>query len=330
MHFNCKIDRIASYLPDTILTNEDLEREFPDFKADKVSKKIGISCRHIAGPQETALDMAEKAARKLFDVYPEAVESDFILFCTQHPDYILPPNACILQQRLGMSKHIGALDFSHGCSGFVYGLALAKGLIAAQTAQKVLLVTSETYSKHLAPKDKGNRSIFGDSAAVTLISACEQEKIGAFSLGTDGSGAQNLIIRNGGARHERENSADTIDADKNNHIFMNGPEIFNFTIEAVPVLVENVLQKNNLSKSDIDHVIFHQANKYMLTYLMNKIGLPPEKFHIHLDRTGNTVSASIPLLMEHLSTQKQIKPGDRTLLVGFGVGYSYGAVVVTF
>ena len=319
----CKITAVSSYLPETVLRNEELEKQFPDFKAVKITKKVGIRERHISAPGETALDMGEKAARKLFSACPEAQEADFLLFCTQSPDYFLPTGACILQSRLGMKTAMGAFDYNLGCSGFVYGLAVAKGLLAGNIASKVLLITAETYSKYLNQEDKGNRSIFGDGAAATLISSCEEEHFGEFVLGTDGTGYQNLIVKNGGARNRHDGSA-------GDNLFMNGPEIFNFTIEVVPQLVQNVLAKNDMTLDQVDHFVFHQANKYMLSYLGMKIGIPEEKFYIDMEDTGNTVSASIPILLEKLQKKASLRPGDRILLAGFGVGYSYGAGILTW
>ena len=320
---SCKITAVSTYLPDTVLRNEELEKQFPDFKAAKITKKVGIRERHISAPGETALDMGEKAAEKLFSICPEAQEADFLLFCTQSPDYFLPTGACILQSRLGMKTAMGAFDYNLGCSGFVYGLAVAKGLLAGGIASKVLLITAETYSKYLNKEDKGNRSIFGDGAAATLISSCEEEHFGEFVLGTDGTGYQNLIVKNGGSRNRHDGSA-------GDNLFMNGPEIFNFTIEVVPQLVQNVLAKNDMTLDQVDHFVFHQANKYMLSYLGMKIGIPEEKFYIDMEDTGNTVSASIPILLEKLQKKASLRPGDRILLAGFGVGYSYGAGILTW
>ncbi|MGV8093731.1 MAG: ketoacyl-ACP synthase III [Mangrovibacterium sp.] len=195
------IKAISYYLPEKVLTNEELVREFSEWTVEKVANKVGIDSRHIAAKDETSGDMAERAAQNLFEewnVKPQSV--DFVLLCTQSPDYFLPTTACVLQHRLGISTDSGALDFNLGCSGFVYGLALAKGLVLSSVAKNVLLLTSETYSKHIHPQDKGNRTIFGDAATASLISSDGFAEIGEFSLGTDGRGAENLIVKN--RRHE--------------------------------------------------------------------------------------------------------------------------------
>lgn len=326
--------KIACYLPEKVYTNIDFEREFPDWNAAKIEEKVGIRQRHIAGQEETAMDMAFSAAEKVL-AGEDRMTVDFILLCTQSPDYFLPTSACILQERLGLKTQVGALDFNLGCSGFVYGLALAKGLLAAGISARILLIMSETYSKHMHPADRANRSIFGDGAAAMLLGLDDLPYIGTFDLGTDGSGKNNLIVETGAMRGTCISKPGTVpDVDGSfhspDHLYMNGPEIFNFTIDSVPVLVESVLQKNNLTLDDIDYVIFHQANKYMLEYLRKKIRIPAEKYHNNMLMTGNTVSATIPIALKESLDQGRVAPGSRLLLVGFGVGYSYGAVVLTW
>lgn len=325
---------ISYYLPENIVSNLDLQKEFPDWNTDKISKKIGISSRHIAGDDETALDMAEKASRKLFDEYQiQKDEIDFVLLCTQSPDFFLPTSACILQGRLGLRKGIGALDYNLGCSGFIYGLAVAKGLLSAGIASNVLLVTAETYSKHIHNLDRGNRSIFGDAAAAILISKDSIGAIGDFVLGTDGSGAENLIVKNGGCRYPydpkaelKESTAKSFYTD--NHLFMNGPEIFNFTIETIPSLIQETLVKNDLEDKDISYYVFHQANAYMLKYLRTIMDIPLDKFWIGMDSIGNTVSSSIPIALKDALASGVLHAGQTIILSGFGVGYSYGAVPI--
>lgn len=324
--------RIATYLPDQVLTNEDLSAIFPEWSSSKIEKKLGIRNRHIAADNETALDMAFQACAKLFNSVDRS-KVDFLLLCTQSPDYYLPTSACILQDKLGLHTEIGALDFNLGCSGFIYGLSLAKGLLQAHIANGVLLVMSETYTKHLHPMDKGNRSIFGDGAAAIFLDRNDLSKIKEFALGTDGRGWNNLIIPNGGLKKRYTNdSPDWTDENgilrNDNNLYMNGPEIFNFTIEAVPKLVELVLRKNDTSLEEVDYVIFHQANQYMLQYLREIIGIPENKYYIDMQDTGNTVSATIPLALDKCINQGVVKVGDRVVLAGFGVGYSYGATII--
>jgi 3-oxoacyl-[acyl-carrier-protein] synthase-3 len=325
------IKAISYYLPSRILSNKDLVKEFPEWSVDKIAGKIGVSERHISAPDETAGDMAIQAAGLLFNEY--AIQPswiDFILLCTQSPDYFLPTTACILQDRLGLPISAGALDYNLGCSGFVYGLAIAKGLIAGGIAKNILLITSETYTKHIHSKDKGNRTIFGDAAAATLISTDGFAEIQNFSLGTDGKGANNLIIKTKGLRYPERLKDLIFDEEENpissDHLFMNGSEIFSFSIEAVPILVQDTLKRNNLNQEQIDLFVFHQANKYMMNFLRKKIKIEEDKFYCYLEKVGNTVSSTIPIALKE--AQKENKLRGNVLLAGFGVGYSWAGTVL--
>jgi 3-oxoacyl-[acyl-carrier-protein] synthase-3 len=329
---NTSITKIEYYLPEKILTNQELESIFPEWEAEKIEKKTGIRARHIVRENETALDLALKAAIKVLKDY-EKEKIDFLLFCTQSPDYYLPTGACILQDKLGLQTDIGAFDFNLGCSGFIYGLAMAKSFIQSGIANNVLLLISETYTKHIHPKDKSNRTIFGDGAAATIIEKSEKERIFEFSLGTDGTGFKNLIVPNGGLRDRYDINAKEINDGSGsirtrNNLYMNGPEIFNFTIKAVPVVVKQCLEKNKTKLNEIDYVIFHQANLFMIEYLRKKIKIPKEKFYINMLYTGNTVSVTIPIALKDCLDNKNVKKGDKVLLVGFGVGYSWGATII--
>jgi len=328
-----KIADIEYYLPEKIITNDQLAKQFPDWSSEKIEKKVGIRERHIVKEDETALDLALIAGKKILKNYDKD-KIDFLLFCTQSPEYYLPSGACILQDRLKLKTNIGALDYNLGCSGFIYGLAMAKSLINSNIAKNILLITSETYTKHIHPKDKSNRTIFGDAAAATIIEKSEEIQIGEFVLGTDGSGYKNLIVPNGGLRNRYDPNAEEIEDGSgsirtNNDIYMNGPEIFNFTIKAVPKVVSETLEKNNTTLDEIDYVIFHQSNKYMNEYLRKKINIPKDKFCENLLHIGNTVSTTIPIAIKNALYNKLIKEGDKVLLVGFGVGYSWGGVIIT-
>lgn len=320
-----KVSKIEYYLPELVLTNEDLEKEFPEWSSERIQEKVGISQRHISAENETVLDLAVKSSEKIFESY-DREKVDFILFCTQSPDYFLPTTACILQDKLGLRKNIGAMDFNLGCSGFVYGLAFAKGLIAGGIAKSILLITSETYTKHINPKDKGNRSIFGDASASAIIEKAENGTDYKFCLGTDGSGAENLIVKKGAFRTDFELNPENEFEPQN--LYMNGPEIFNFTIENIPGLVKETMEVNGLTMDDIDHFVFHQANSFMLNYLRKKTKIPAEKFYIDMEKTGNTVSATIPIALKNMIDKGMLKPGDKVLVAGFGVGYSWGATIL--
>lgn len=329
------IKAISYYLPQTVVTNEDLIKEFPEWSVEKVAAKVGVNSRHIAGADETATDMAEKAAKRLFEEYgikPEQI--DFILLCTQSPDYHLPSSACILQQRLGIPTSCGAFDYNLGCSGCIYGMAVAKGLIMAGIAKNVLLITAETYNKYLHPSDKSNRSIFGDGAAACLISTEGFAKIGEFVLGTDGSGYDNLIVKTGGARTPEKTGQKTEDVEGHtwydDYLYMNGGAIFNFTLDAVPTMMQRVLEKNGMSKDDVDYYLFHQANKFMLNTIRKVCVLPKDKFYVNLETTGNTVSSTVMIGLKECLNDGTIKEGMQVMCAGFGVGLSWGGVILKF
>ena len=329
------IKAISYYLPERLVTNEELVKEFPEWSVDKVAQKVGVDARHLAAPSETAGDMAEKAARKLFEEYSiDPKEIDFLMLCTQSPDYFLPSTACVLQHRLGIPTSSGAFDYNLGCSGCIYGMAMAKGLIAAGIAKNVLVLTAETYNKYLHPSDKSNRSIFGDGAAACLVSTEGFAEIGEFSLGTDGSGANNLIVKTGAAR-QKEATGQFVEDEEghvwyDDYLYMNGGAIFNFTLDAVPAMMKDILEKNYMEKDDVDYYVFHQANKFMLSTIRKVCVLPKDKFYINLAETGNTVSSTVLIGLKDCMEKGIIKSGDKVMCTGFGVGLSWGGTILKF
>jgi 3-oxoacyl-[acyl-carrier-protein] synthase III len=332
---NSFIKAISYYLPEKLITNQELLKDFPEWSIEKVANKIGVSERHIADDDETSTDMAVKASQKLFTEHSiDPADIDFVMLCTQSPDYFLPTSACIIQNKLGIPIKSGAVDFNLGCSGFVYGLAMAKGLIKTGIAKNVLLLTSETYSKFIHPRDKSNRTIFGDAAAATLVSDQGFAEILNFSLGTDGRGAEKLIVRSGGLRNPKSLNDLRFDEGDNpvssDHLFMDGTEIFNFTLEMVPELVNDTLRVNFIKRDEIDLFVFHQANKYMLNFVRRKIKIPENKFYYYLNNVGNTVSSTIPIALSEARKEKRISSGQNVLLAGFGVGYSWAGTILRF
>lgn len=332
-----KISAIEYALPEGVLTNEDLVREYPDWSVEKIAEKTGIDRRHVVAAGECSSDLGVGAAEKLFASGAIAASSiDYLIFCTQSPDYFLPTTACVIQDRLGLATSIGAFDFNLGCSGFVYGLGLAKGLVETGQARNVLLLTAETYSKFIHPGDRSVRTLFGDAGAATLISAVasESEAIGPFVYGTDGSGAKNLIVSAGGMRRPfSEETAVVCEDEQGNlraldNLYMNGSEIFTFTLGSVPKAVKALLDKSGKSMEEIDLFIFHQANRFMLDHLRKKCKIPEEKFVLAYQKFGNTVSCTIPIALKEAESTGQLRKGMRVMLVGFGVGYSWGANLI--
>ena len=332
------IKAIEYYLPDAVITNDDLASIYEEWTPEKILEKTGIQQRHISGANETAADMACFAAEKLFQEHNiDRTDIDFVILATQSPDYYLPTSACLLQHRLGLSQKVGAIDFNLGCSAYIYGLAMAKSLIFSGVARNVLLLMAETYTKYIHPMDKTNRTIFGDGAAATLICAGEDvAEIGMFDLGTNGNGAEHLIVPAGGARTPRNQASGAAEVDdtgsvrSKDNLFMSGADVFNFTIEVVPKTVNEILQKEKLKQEDINLFVFHQANKFMLDYLRKKIKIEKEKFYINLTDTGNTVSATIPIALKRAQEDGRLNKGDKVMLVGFGVGLSWGSTILTW
>lgn len=328
------IKAVSYYLPSAVLSNEAIEAQFPEWKAEDIFLKTGIRQRHVCAHDEIASDCAVNAAEQLFsenDLEKDAI--DFLIFVTQSPDYASPTTACVIQDRLGLNKGIGAIDINLGCTGFVYGLSVANGLIQSGAAKEVLLLTSETLTKYIHPNDKSCKTIFGDAGAAALISG-DSKGIGNFQFGTDGSGKDKMIKPNGAMRNSflKVQGIDYLDEFGNqtndNCFHMNGPEVFIFTMKHVPKLIADTLEKNSLSLEEVDLFIFHQANGWMLENLRKKIGIPKEKFFMYMENIGNTVSSTLPICWNEASKTGKIKPGQKVLLAAFGVGLSMAATVV--
>jgi 3-oxoacyl-[acyl-carrier-protein] synthase-3 len=328
---------IACHLPEKVETNDDLRRENPDWDMDRIARKTGIVARRIAAEDETACDLAFEAATKLLARKLVPVdEIDYLLFATQTPDHFLPANACVLQHRLGLSNQLGAFDFNLGCAGYVYGLQVAQGLILGQAARNVLLVTSDTYSKLIHPRDRTVRALFGDAAAATLVGVAEDgtAEIGPFVVGTDGSGAPSLTVPSGAFRLPRSAQTGEEYADvqgsvrSRDHLYMDAQAVYSFSLNTVPQAIAALLDKCGLQHDDVDWYVYHQANKYMLENLAVSSSIPPEKMVYHLETVGNTVSSSIPLAIDAHVERGCIRPGQTLVLAGFGVGFTWAACSV--
>ncbi|MEQ8787084.1 MAG: ketoacyl-ACP synthase III [Pirellulaceae bacterium] len=318
------IGPVAVYLPERVETNEQLQEEFPNWDMKLIASKTGINARHIAAPDECASDMGVAAAEKLFhefDIDPQSI--DFLLFCTQTPDYPLPTTACLMQQRLGLRTSCGAMDFNLGCSAFPYGLSLADGLIRGGVAKRVLFVTSETYTKYIHPTDRSLRTIFGDGAAATLIEAADEPSLDAFVFGTDGSGADTLLVNSGGARPAACALKPRHRQRWPSELYMDGPTLILFTMASIPPLVEEILGKGGMQRDDIDLYLLHQATYKMLSELQDRLDLDDARAPIRMEQVGNTVSSTLPILIDDMRREGRLKVGTQSMLVGFGVGWSW-------
>ena len=322
------IGPIAVHFPAKVETNEQLQREYPAWDMPTIHQKTGIGQRHIAAPEECSSDLGVAAGHKLFrehNIDPKSI--DFLLFCSQTPDCPLPTTACLMQPRLGLREGVGALDFNLGCSGFVYGLALADGLIRTGAVKKVLLITAETYSKYIDQGDRSLRTIFGDAAAATLIDAVDEPTLGAFQFGTDGTGADTLLVTRGGMRPETSALKPRHRQRWKSALYMDGPSLISFAVGAIPQLVKNILDSGSLMREDIDLFLMHQATYKMLEQLREALAIPAPQMPIVLEHCGNTVSSTIPIVIEQLRRDGRLRPGLRSMLIGFGVGWSWAGCV---
>lgn len=342
-------------LPERIVTNEEVAKN-SKWTADEIYIKLGIKERHVVSENETASDLAFLAARQTLDKFGVAADQiDLLIFCSQCPDYALPTSACLLQNRLGISTRCAAFDFNLGCSGYVYGLAIASSMMRTGCASKALLLTGETYSKYLSPDDFSVKSIFGDAGTATILEMAGLEAagveaagleaagleaegleaegdasfVGPFTLCSDGSGGKRLVVGgSGGRKMENDPTLALAPEGEKNFLFMDGPEIFAFTTRVVPPMVKQFLRENDWTWDDFDWVVFHQANKFILDYLRNACRIPAEKFVYGVENVGNTVSNTIPIALAELGKVGRLRRGQRILAVGFGVGYSWGCCAI--
>ena len=301
-----------------------LQEQFPRWDLELIQEKTGIRQRHIAADGETSSDLAVAASEKLFrDHSIDRSSIDFVLLCTQTPDYPLPTTSCLIQDRLGLPTACGAFDFNLGCSGYVYGLAIADGLIQSRVASNILLLTAETYSKYIDAEDRSLRTIFGDAAAATLITASETPSLWGFQFGSDGSGGDLLLVGDGGGRPAEDAIRPRHRKRWKSRLYMDGPSLINFTVEAVPRLIEEILEANKMRDQDIDRYLMHQATWKMLDQLRHRMNVAEHRVPIDLAEVGNTVSCTLPILIANLRNRGELSRESVNMLIGFGVGLSW-------
>jgi 3-oxoacyl-[acyl-carrier-protein] synthase-3 len=331
-----KITDIEFHLPEKIVTNNDLHEENPDWDMKNVEIKSGVVQRHIAAEDETAFDLAAKAADKLFSTGKhDKHEVDAIIFCTQSPDYIMPSNAFLLHEYLDLKEEVLAFDFNLACSGYVYGLTIARSLILSGTAKNILFATGDTYSKYINKRDRSTRVLFGDGAAVSLLTASSaDEGIIDVMLATSGKHHQKFYVPAGGCRlpFSSETAMEEKDLSNNvrskNDIYMDGMGVWSFIQSTVPKQIRALLKRNSLGVDDIDHYVFHQASKLTLDSLVKALRLNPDKVYVDLAETGNLVSTSIPVALKKALIAGEISHGSTILISGFGVGLSWGSMLI--
>jgi len=325
---NVRLRGVVTALPSRRLDNADFEAQFgPEGVADVV-KITGVEHRYWVKDGQTTSDLCFVAAQRLLarlDWAPDSV--DGLVFVSHTPDQRCPATACVLQSRLGLSARCQAFDVVLGCSGYVYGLWLASLLIHGG-CRRVLLLNGDTSSLLINPEDRATALLFGDAGAASALEHSEGVPPIHFVLGTDGGGARNLIVAGGGFRPPTPDPrrASTF---ADHHLFMEGGEVFSFALRAVPKLVQETLANAGLEGDQIDALLLHQANRFMQRHIVKKLGLPEARAPMNIDRYGNTSSASIPLLMTtDLATRLTTEP-MRIMSVGFGIGYSWGAALMT-
>jgi len=304
---------------------------------ERIKKTIGLNKRRVVDKQTTALDLCELAALQLLaDTGIDLTTIDAVLCVTQTPDHLQPCNAAILQGRLGLSPHCAAFDVGLGCSGYVYGLWLGHMMIQAGSCKRVLILAGDTLSRLVHSKDRAVAPLFGDGGSATLLECSEVERGAWFNLGTDGSGVPHLIVPAGGARLPLSNATNVAREDESGNfrsdenLFMDGAEVFNFSIQVVPASVRATLKFAGVEPDEVDYFVFHQANRYILSNIAKRLKIDTTKVPMQtVERYGNQSSASIPSAM--CGELREVLCGDdvqRVLLSGFGVGLSWGSALL--
>ena len=301
------IENIASYIPKRVISNFDRKEEF-DIDDVFIKDKIGIQSVTRKEKQEDTSDLCVKAYQnlcKIQEIDPEEIE--VMIVVTQNPDFNLPHTAAIVHKKLGFKEDVASFDVSLGCSGFVYGLSVIESFMNTNGFKKGLLFTADPYSKVINPSDKNTSLLFGDAATVTLVSDCPKLTSGKFTFGTMGEGYEELICTN--------------------ELYMNGRSIFNFAARQVPKDVDKVLKANEIDKDEVDIFIFHQGSKYICDTLIRRMKLDESKVPFDAVEYGNTVSSSIPIMLEKLLNSTQ-KKNSKFLICGFGVGLSWASSIL--
>jgi 3-oxoacyl-[acyl-carrier-protein] synthase-3 len=316
---------VVSALPARRVTNEHFKADFSDDDINDVIKMIGVEARHWVAEGQTSSDLCLAATQRLLARLDWAADSiDALIHVSQTPNQRLPATACELHGALGLSPNCQAFDVGLGCSGYVYGLWMASALINAG-CRRVLLLAGDSSSRMIDPKDRGTALLFGDAGTASALEASPGAAPIHFVLGTDGAGARNLLVQGGGFRDiaADERRAEGYNPDT---LFMDGGAVFTFTLKAVPALIRQTLGRAGASVDEVDALVLHQANRFMLNHIAKKVGVPPERTPINIDRYGNTSSSSLPLVLCSDLGERLTREPMRLMLAGFGVGYSWGGV----
>ena len=325
-----KISGIASYVPETVIENNDFT-SFIETNDEWITTRTGIKTRHCAMNMPT-WKMGSSAAEKAITVSGiSRDEIDLIICTTVTPDTLIPSTACLIQKELGMEGCM-AFDINCACSGFVYAVDMAQKYIAAGSARNVLVVSAETLSKVVDYTDRSSCILFGDGSAAAVISPSDTSY--SSFLGADGRGSGYLKASSVHPVTHPLFAAKGIEpeTDENDHgqLFQDGKEVYKFAVATMPMIIEKVIEKAGLTVNDIDRIVPHQANIRIIQTAASKLGLPMEKFFINIEKYGNTSSASIPIALTEAIDNGIIKRGDKIVLAGFGAGLTYGAVCLKY
>lgn len=320
-----RIAGVARHAPARIVTNEDFER-WLDTSDEWITTRTGMKRRHWAADDEATSDLAIAAARgALAQAGLQADDIDCFIVATATPDYIFPATACIVAAKLGAVGK-AAFDVSIACSGFIYGLTVASGLVRSGVYRRIMLIGAETLSKITNKQDRATAILFGDGAGAVVLEACEPDADGFLSaeLGADGSTPEKLFQQAGGSRRPVDHAA--VDAGLQ-YIQMQGREVFKFAVTNMVSATDIALAKAGLKRHDIDFLVPHQANRRIIDAAVKYLEVPREKVLVNIQEYGNTSSASIPMALSEAVEQGRILDNDVVLFVGFGAGLSWGAVV---
>lgn len=327
---------IACAVPENVSTIAEESSQYDAEEIEKICKNIGVRSRHTALSNQCTSDLCYAAATKLLNELQWGAETiDVIILVTQTSDYLLPATSCTLQQRLGLSTACAAFDVNLGCSGYVYGLWMMGSLMAVGNLQRGLLLAGDTISRICSPHDRATKPLFGDAGTATAMELDSSAGAMHFRLGTDGGGRNHLIVPAGGFRRPHNTSTvlrttregSNIRSDED--LFMNGAEIFTFSLKRVPPLIQGIMESSCWSVEDVDAFVMHQANRFMLKHLGKKMKIPEEKVVIALEDFGNTSSASIPLALNARLQSTLTQQQQNLVMAGFGVGYSWAAVTLS-
>ena len=332
------IHQIEYYLPKNEVTNDDLSKSNPEWDMQAIKKWTGVSKRFYTDKNQTALDIGFKSCEKLLSKIDSLKNKvDGLIFCTQSNDYIMPPNSSLLHGMLSLSENVFAFDFNLACSGYIYGLALANGLISTKVAENILLINADTYSKFINEKDRSTKVLFGDAAATSYLNVSNNSK-GLIDIicSSSGNHSNKIIIPAGGQKKPKSKKTSIPTKDNNGNIrtqenlHMDGLGVFSFVNSKIPKQVNEILARNQYNINDIDLFVFHQANKLIIDSLTKILKIDSNKVYINIERVGNTVSASIPIALKDAQQEGKIRNGDKVLCSGFGTGLSWGTCLLQY